>query len=135
MALDPEDPPGALWEANRSRSSLATSVNNNNNNNNKSTSPPTARVVFLNEQVSHHPPISCFWYEARSTLDTPSSKPLVIAHGVDQISAKFTGTSVKVFPGPMNKGIFLKLPNRNEEYEVGHLVLSLVKKDAQVWLI
>ncbi|POW01930.1 hypothetical protein PSHT_12317 [Puccinia striiformis] len=43
------------------------------------------RVVFLNEQVSHHPPISCF-----------------------------------CLPGPMNKGIFIKLPNRNEEYHVTH---------------
>ncbi|POW15816.1 hypothetical protein PSTT_01874, partial [Puccinia striiformis] len=77
------------------------------------------RVVFLNEQVSHHPPISCFWYEARP-LKQNSNHPTVIAHGVDQISAKFTGTSVKVFPGPMNKGIFIKLPNRNEEYHITH---------------
>lgn len=83
----------------------------------------SARVVFLNEQVSHHPPISCFWYEARPRSESPTNssvKPCVIAHGVDQISAKFTGTSVKVFPGSMNKGIFVKLPNRSEEYEITH---------------
>jgi len=112
-ALDSEDT-GPLRDENRTSSSLATSVNNKPSS--------SARVVFLNEQVSHHPPISCFWYEARTKLEdqTSPSKPLVIAHGVDQISAKFTGTSVKVFPGSMNKGIFIKLPNRNEEYEITH---------------
>lgn len=109
-ALDPEDP-GPLRDGSRSGSSLATTVNKPSS---------STRVVFLNEQVSHHPPISCFWYEARSKADGQASKPLVIAHGVDQISAKFTGTSVKVFPGPMNKGIFVKLPDRHEEYEITH---------------
>jgi len=100
-ALDSEDT-GPLRDENRTSSSLATSVNNKPSS--------SARVVFLNEQVSHHPPISCFWYEARTKPEdqTSPSKPLVIAHGVDQISAKFTGTSVKVFPGSMNKGIFIK---------------------------
>ncbi|KAH9822204.1 hypothetical protein DFH28DRAFT_1103683 [Melampsora americana] len=83
-----------------------------------------ARVVFLNEQVSHHPPISCFWYESRpisrNESDGSESSSNVIAYGVDQISAKFTGTSVKVFPGPMNKGIYVKLPRRDEEYEITH---------------
>ncbi|KAA1085408.1 hypothetical protein PGT21_006311 [Puccinia graminis f. sp. tritici] len=124
-ALDSEDP-GPLRDGNRSGSSLATTVN-------KSSS--SARVVFLNEQVSHHPPISCFWYEARPKTDGQPSKPLVIAHGVDQISAKFTGTSVKVFPGPMNKGIFVKLPNRNEEYEITHptaMVTGLIRANPYV---
>lgn len=103
----------------RSISTVATSVSAGTSCN------KTARVVFLNEQVSHHPPISCFWYESRPLAGADdhdhSNKPPahVIAYGVDQISAKFTGTSVKVFSGPMNKGIFVKLPERDEEYEVG----------------
>ncbi|KAI8445429.1 hypothetical protein BY996DRAFT_6424099 [Phakopsora pachyrhizi] len=91
----------------------------------------STRVAFLNEQVSHHPPISCFWYKsckkASETEDFVSVAPSVVAHGFDQISAKFTGTSVKIFPGPMNKGIFVQLPNRNKEYhreEVADLVFS-----------
>ncbi|CAH7681540.1 hypothetical protein PPACK8108_LOCUS14158 [Phakopsora pachyrhizi] len=91
----------------------------------------STQVPFLNEQVSHHPPISCFWYKsckkASETEDFVSVAPSVAAHGFDQISAKFTGTSVKIFPGPMNKGIFVQLPNWNEEYhreEVADLVFS-----------
>lgn len=48
------------------------------------------RVVFLNEQVSHHPPISAFWNE--SVPANPKGQK-VVATGYDQISAKFTGTS------------------------------------------
>ncbi|KAI8445980.1 hypothetical protein BY996DRAFT_6556593 [Phakopsora pachyrhizi] len=91
----------------------------------------STQVPFLNEQVSHHPPISCFWYKsckkAFETEDFVSVAPSVAAHGFDQISAKFTRTSVKIFPGPMNKGIFVQLPNRNKEYhreEVADLVFS-----------
>ncbi|CAH7690119.1 Oxysterol-binding protein-domain-containing protein [Phakopsora pachyrhizi] len=84
----------------------------------------STRVAFLNEQVSHHPPISCFWYKsckkASETEDFVSVAPSVVAHGFDQISAKFTGTSVKIFPGPMNKGIFVQLPNQNKEYHITH---------------
>jgi hypothetical protein len=74
------------------------------------------RVVFLNEQVSHHPPISCFWYESQS--GTNGSRR-VQACGVDQISAKFTGTSIKVCAGSQNQGVFIRLPERGEEYQVG----------------
>ncbi|KAI8447426.1 hypothetical protein BY996DRAFT_6421066 [Phakopsora pachyrhizi] len=69
----------------------------------------STRVAFLNEQVSHHPPISCFWYKSCKKASETE----------DFISAKLTGTSVKIFPGPMNKGIFVQLPNRNKEYHVG----------------
>ncbi|CAH7672776.1 hypothetical protein PPACK8108_LOCUS7608 [Phakopsora pachyrhizi] len=74
-------------------------------------------VAFLNKQVSHHPPISCFWYKS-CTKASETEDFVSVAHGVYQISAKFTGTSVKIFPGPMNKGIFVQLPNWNEEYHV-----------------
>ncbi|KAK4048099.1 hypothetical protein OIV83_004969 [Microbotryomycetes sp. JL201] len=75
----------------------------------------STRVVFLNEQTSHHPPISHFMIEARGPLGR------VQCYGSDQLSAKFTGTNVKVFPGPHNKGIFISLPDRdNEEYQITH---------------
>lgn len=45
------------------------------------------RIVLLNEQVSHHPPISHFRLEARGPKGTVS------ATGADQLGAKFTGTS------------------------------------------
>ena len=45
----------------------------------------------------------------------------ITARGFDQLSAKFTGTSVKVTPGAHNLGIFINLLNRgNEEYQLTH---------------
>ncbi|GAA5914566.1 hypothetical protein JCM5296_006274 [Sporobolomyces johnsonii] len=75
----------------------------------------TARVVFINEQTSHHPPISHFTLEARG----PQGR--VICRGADQISAKFTGANVKIAPGPHNLGLFVELPDRGgEEYRITH---------------
>jgi hypothetical protein len=45
------------------------------------------RVVFLNEQTSHHPPISFFYLESRGP------EGVVKAVGADQLSARFTGAS------------------------------------------
>lgn len=43
------------------------------------------------------------------------------ARGFDQISAKFTGTSVRVTPGEHNLGIFITLEKRdNEQYQLTH---------------
>jgi hypothetical protein len=43
------------------------------------------------------------------------------ARGFDQITAKFTGTSVKVLPGEHNMGIFITLEKRDgEEYQLTH---------------
>lgn len=45
----------------------------------------------------------------------------VSARGFDQISAKFTGTSVRVVPGEHNLGIFVNIEKRdNEEYQLSH---------------
>lgn len=45
----------------------------------------------------------------------------VSARGFDQISAKFTGTSVRVVPGEHNLGIFVNIEQRdNEEYQLSH---------------
>ena len=48
------------------------------------------RVVFLNEQTSHHPPISFFRIEARGPKGT------VVAIGADQLSAKVRFASLCV---------------------------------------
>lgn len=81
------------------------------------------RLVFLTEQVSHHPPVSSFFCEAKDAG--------VQLRGVDQLGAKFTGTNVKVFPGEQNQGIFLSLTDRatcgaaGEEYQITHPTASI----------
>ena len=71
------------------------------------------KVAYLTEQTSHHPPVSAFW------IDCPEKG--IYARGYDQLSAKFTGTNVRVTPGAHNLGIFLTLRNRdNEEYRLTH---------------
>lgn len=81
------------------------------------------RLCFLTEQVSHHPPISSFFCEAKDAG--------VQLYGVDQLGAKFTGTSVKVFPGEQNQGIFLRLTENakcgaaGEEYQITHPTASI----------
>ncbi|OJJ43346.1 hypothetical protein ASPZODRAFT_136189 [Penicilliopsis zonata CBS 506.65] len=71
------------------------------------------KICYLTEQTSHHPPVSAFY------IDCPEEG--VSARGFDQISAKFTGTSIRVSPGQHNLGIFITLRNRdNEEYQLTH---------------
>lgn len=70
-------------------------------------------VSYLTEQTSHHPPVSAFW------VDCPEKG--ISACGYDQLSAKFTGTSIKVTPGIHNKGIFINLHRwGDEEYQLIH---------------
>lgn len=71
------------------------------------------KVNYITEQTSHHPPVSAYVYEC--------PEKGIEATGYDQLSAKFTGTSIKVTPGQFNQGIFIKLKNRdNEEYRLTH---------------
>ena len=71
------------------------------------------RISYVTEQTSHHPPVSAYWVECPSRG--------IIARGYDQISAKFSGTYVKVIPGSHNKGLYITLKNRgNEEYHMTH---------------
>ncbi|SPO24490.1 related to OSH6 - member of an oxysterol-binding protein family [Ustilago trichophora] len=85
--------------------------------------PGKRRLCFITEQVSHHPPISSFFCEAKDAG--------VQLFGVDQLGAKFTGTSVKVFPGEQNQGIFLRLTENakcgavGEEYQITHPTASI----------
>lgn len=70
-------------------------------------------VNMVNEQTSHHPPVSAFWYECPETG--------VTAQGHDHLSAKFTGTTVKISPGSLARGMYINLSKRdNEEYHVTH---------------
>ncbi|BCS23269.1 putative oxysterol binding protein (Orp8) [Aspergillus puulaauensis] len=72
-----------------------------------------ARVCYLTEQTSHHPPVSAFYIDCSETG--------VSARGFDQISAKFTGTSIRVAPGQHNLGIFINISKRDdEEYQLKH---------------
>ncbi|EXJ73294.1 uncharacterized protein A1O5_03054 [Cladophialophora psammophila CBS 110553] len=85
---------------------------------NGNTNEKPIRISFLTEQTSHHPPVSAYWYECPSRG--------IYARGYDQISAKFTGTSVRVVPGVHNRGIFITLTEReNEEYQLAHPTASL----------
>lgn len=71
------------------------------------------RVSYLTEQTSHHPPVSAF--------HVVCPEKGITARGFDQISAKFTGTSVKVLPGEHNMGIFITLDKRGgETYQLTH---------------
>lgn len=71
------------------------------------------RVSYLTEQTSHHPPVSAFH------VTCPEKG--ITARGFDQITAKFTGTSVKVLPGEHNMGIFISLDKRDgETYQLTH---------------
>ncbi|MCJ1452751.1 hypothetical protein MMC28_003094 [Mycoblastus sanguinarius] len=76
------------------------------------------RVSYITEQTSHHPPVSAFF------VDCPVKG--ITARGFDQLSAKFTGTSIRVAAGQHNLGIFINLKNRgNEEYQLTHPVAHL----------
>lgn len=71
------------------------------------------RVSYLTEQTSHHPPVSAF--------HVACPEKGITARGFDQITAKFTGTSVKVLPGEHNMGIFITLNGRDgETYQLTH---------------
>ena len=59
------------------------------------------RIIYLTEQISHHPPISAYYASC-------PSKHLELL-GIDQISAKVSGTALKVGPGGYNKGMFVRL--------------------------
>ncbi|KAF3105484.1 hypothetical protein TWF103_006560 [Orbilia oligospora] len=72
------------------------------------------RVCFLTEQTSHHPPISAFYVDCKEKG--------ISAKGYDQISARFTGTSIRVAPGNHNLGIFIDIHNGriNETWNLTH---------------
>lgn len=71
------------------------------------------KISYLTEQTSHHPPVSAFY------IDCPAKG--IVARGFDQLSAKFTGTNIRVIAGAHNLGIFITLQHRDdEEYQLTH---------------
>ncbi|KAI0777210.1 hypothetical protein BD413DRAFT_172325 [Trametes elegans] len=82
---------------------------------------PRVRIAYLTEQVSHHPPVSAFY------ASCPSRR--VELAGVDQISAKVSGTTLRVMPGAFNKGIFVRLTGppggAGETYHITHPVAAV----------
>ncbi|KAH6615702.1 hypothetical protein B0J18DRAFT_288075 [Chaetomium sp. MPI-SDFR-AT-0129] len=91
-----------------SRGASTVSVSQSANNSGK-----PVRVSYLTEQTSHHPPVSAFY------ISCPEKG--IHAKGFDQITAKFTGTSIKVMPGEHNLGIFITVERRdNETYQLTH---------------
>ncbi|OAA73318.1 Oxysterol-binding protein [Cordyceps fumosorosea ARSEF 2679] len=107
---------------NESSASSKSSVKSNKNASTWSLSPPQhgtsldsrpVTVSYLTEQTSHHPPVSAFH------VSCPERG--LSARGFDQITAKFTGTSIKVLPGEHNLGIFITLDQRDgEKYQLTH---------------
>ncbi|KAK7047893.1 hypothetical protein VNI00_006221 [Paramarasmius palmivorus] len=78
------------------------------------------RVVYLTEQVSHHPPISAYYGYC------PDRHIELL--GIDQISARVSGTVLKVAPGSFNKGIFVKITGGHgsgEQYRITHPTASV----------
>ncbi|KAI0075964.1 hypothetical protein K474DRAFT_1663609 [Panus rudis PR-1116 ss-1] len=76
---------------------------------------PRVRVAFLTEQISHHPPVSAF------AAYCPSRQ--IEMTGIDQISAKVSGTTIRITPGNFNKGIFVRIkggPGAGETYQITH---------------
>ncbi|KAL5332649.1 hypothetical protein BJX70DRAFT_392837 [Aspergillus crustosus] len=101
------------WEVDNTLPELLLVYNGPSTNGISTGSGKLARVCFLTEQTSHHPPVSAFYFDCPETG--------VSARGFDQISAKFTGTSIRVAPGQHNLGIFINISKRdNEEYQLTH---------------
>jgi hypothetical protein len=105
---------------------VAAQVSNLSLTHNSTTTPRTSssadavRIIYLTEQVSHHPPISAYFAScpARS----------IEMSGIDQISAKVSGTTLRVAPGQFNQGIFVHLtggPGEGERYHLTHPVASV----------
>lgn len=81
---------------------------------------PRLRIVYVTEQVSHHPPVSAYFA-------TCPARHLELS-GIDQISAKVSGTTLRVAPGHFNKGLFVKItggPGEGERYNITHPVASV----------
>ncbi|KAA1476112.1 hypothetical protein DENSPDRAFT_861070 [Dentipellis sp. KUC8613] len=71
------------------------------------------RVVYLTEQVSHHPPVSSF----RAACP---ARHLALA-GVDQIAAKVTSTAaVRIGAGEQNRGLFVTVAGGHGAGETYH---------------
>lgn len=78
------------------------------------------RVAYITEQVSHHPPVSAYYAACPSRS--------IEMRGIDQISAKIFGTTLRVIPGSCNKGIYINInggPGAGEQYHITHPIASV----------
>ncbi|KAJ3395757.1 hypothetical protein CcCBS67573_g07667 [Chytriomyces confervae] len=73
--------------------------------------PETEQVTIscISEQLVHSPSVSAFYYECKE-------RGGISARGVDHVTAKFTGTAVKIGPGEFNHGVYVNLNKWGEEY-------------------
>lgn len=72
------------------------------------------RVVYVTEQVSHHPPVSAYY------ASCPQRH--IELCGIDQIAAKVSASmTLKVAPGEFNQGIFVHLNGGYGEGETYHI--------------
>ncbi|KNC96862.1 uncharacterized protein SPPG_07694 [Spizellomyces punctatus DAOM BR117] len=96
------------------RSSTSTDQTNTDQESEKTLVDDTPlKVTCITEQISHHPPVSAYYYECKEKG--------IIGRGVDHISARFTGTNIKVGPGAQNHGIYITLTSLDdEEYNIQH---------------
>jgi hypothetical protein len=65
------------------------------------------------EQVSHHPPVSAFYYEC--------AERGITATGIDHLAIGFTGTAIKVAAGEWGNGVDLTLKRPDGSEETYHL--------------
>ncbi|KAG5645511.1 hypothetical protein DXG03_005921 [Asterophora parasitica] len=82
--------------------------------------PSRLRVVYVTEQVSHHPPVSAYFA-------TCPARHIELS-GIDQISAKVSGTTLRVLPGEYNQGLFVNItggPGQGERYRITHPTASV----------
>ncbi|KAF5383276.1 hypothetical protein D9615_005046 [Tricholomella constricta] len=82
--------------------------------------PSRLRVVYVTEQVSHHPPVSAYFA-------TCPARSLQLS-GIDQISAKVSGTTLRVAPGQYNQGLFVNITGghgKGERYHITHPIASV----------
>ncbi|EIW74369.1 hypothetical protein CONPUDRAFT_133042 [Coniophora puteana RWD-64-598 SS2] len=80
----------------------------------------TVRITYLTEQVSHHPPVSAY--------HAACPERGVELCGIDQISAKISGTAVRVAPGAFNRGVFVRITDgagKGEKYHITHPIASV----------
>ena len=106
------------WEVEDSTTPVSTQSHKESAQQHISTQNKPVRLSYITEQTSHHPPVSAFY------VDCPVKG--ISARGFDQLSAKFTGTSIRVTPGNHNLGIFVNIePRGNEEYQLTHPIAHL----------
>ncbi|KAF7291928.1 hypothetical protein MIND_01218200 [Mycena indigotica] len=80
----------------------------------------TVRVIYITEQVSHHPPVSAYYASCPDRF--------VELYGIDQISARVSGTTLRVSPGHYNKGLHINItggPGAGEQYNINHPIASV----------